>query len=155
MSRFEWKWKSLEMSQEDKCFFSVGLPLDPLGPCRPIPWPHGTLQAYPLTPWNPVGLPLEPLGSPTHTPRPPGKLQTYPLISWDPVSLPLDPLGHCRPTPWPPRTLSPVGLSLEIKYVTINYRFLFYKYSPLPLNQVFSPDFQKQSTGYLVGSFRQ
>ena len=38
------------------------------------------------------------------------------------------------------------------KYITINYRFLFDKYSPLLLNQVFSPDFQKQLTGYLVGS---
>ena len=94
---------------------TVGLPLDPLGPCRPIPWPHGTLQAYPLTPWNPLGLPLEPLGSPKPTPRPPGNLYAYPLTSWDPVSLPLDPLGHCRPTPWPPRTLSPVGLSLNPK----------------------------------------
>ena len=28
----------------------VGLPLDPLGPCRP------TLWAYPLTPWNPDRL---------------------------------------------------------------------------------------------------
>ena len=40
----------------------LGLPLDPLGPCRPTPWPPGTLYAYPLTPWDPVCLPLEPLG---------------------------------------------------------------------------------------------
>ena len=30
----------------------VGLPLDPLGPCR----------LYPLTPWDSIGLPLVPLG---------------------------------------------------------------------------------------------
>ena len=35
---------------------------NPLGPCRPTPWPPGTLQAYPLTPWDPVGLSLDPLG---------------------------------------------------------------------------------------------
>ena len=37
------------------------LPVDPLGSCRPTTWPPGTLQAYPLTPWDPVGLPLDPL----------------------------------------------------------------------------------------------
>ena len=38
------------------------MPLDPLRPYRPTPWPPGTLLAYPLTPCDPVGLPLDPLG---------------------------------------------------------------------------------------------
>ena len=53
----------------------ASLPLDPLGPCRPTPWPPGTrlgrhtpwpprtLKGYLLTPWEPFGLPLDPLGS--------------------------------------------------------------------------------------------
>ena len=36
----------------------VGLPLDPLGPSKPTPWPPGTLSAYSLTSRDPVGLPL-------------------------------------------------------------------------------------------------
>ena len=31
------------------------LSVDPLGSCRPTPWPPGILQAYLLTPWHPVG----------------------------------------------------------------------------------------------------
>ena len=67
----------------------LGLPFDPLGPCRPILDPLGPCRpipglpenqwAHPLTPWDPEGLLLDPVS--------------------DPIGLPLDPLGPCKPTP--------------------------------------------------------
>ena len=71
----------------------VGLPLDPLGPCRPTPWPPGTLLAYIWTPWDPLDLPLDPLGPCRRTPWDPEGLS---LTPWDPLDLPLDPLGLDR-----------------------------------------------------------
>ena len=44
---------------------TVGLPIDPLGPCRHNPC---------LDPWDPVGLPLAPLGLSRPIPWPPGTL---------------------------------------------------------------------------------
>ena len=32
------------------------LVVDPLGPCKPNPCPHGTLNAHALAPWDPEGL---------------------------------------------------------------------------------------------------
>ena len=32
------------------------LAVDLLGPCRPNPCPHGTLNAHTLAPWDPEGL---------------------------------------------------------------------------------------------------
>ena len=52
----------------------LGLPLDPVRPCRPTPWSFGTLKTYPLTSWDPVALPLNPLGPCRPTPWPPGTL---------------------------------------------------------------------------------
>ena len=42
---------------------------------RPTSWTLGTLQAYPLTTWDPVAYPLTPLT--------PGTLKTFPLTLWD------------------------------------------------------------------------
>ena len=67
-------------------------PLTPcdLGVCRPTIWLPGTLQTYPLTPWDLVGLPLGSLGPCSPTLWPSGTLN----------GLPFDPLGPCRPIPW-------------------------------------------------------
>ena len=35
---------------------SLNLAVDPLGPCRSNPCPHGTLNAHALAPWDPEGL---------------------------------------------------------------------------------------------------
>ena len=64
------------------------LTVDPLGPCRSTPWPHGSLYAYPFSPWDPFGLSLDPLGPCRSNPCPHGTLIAHALAPWDPEGLP-------------------------------------------------------------------
>ena len=79
------------------------LPLDPLGPWRPTPWPPGTLEAYPLTPWDPVGVPLEHQTNLTNLTN---------LTNWPPR--PTEPL-------WQPRMIKRFIMKINAEFVLFTW----------------------------------